>query len=94
MTSKLQITVPKAIADRVGIKPGDEIEWRSDGRTIQVVPGTAPRRTLEERLASFDESTKRQEARNREWRRTHGRRRPPTDRGWTREELYTRDRPR
>ena len=27
MTSKLQLTVPKAIADQYGIKPGDELEW-------------------------------------------------------------------
>ena len=27
VTSKLQVTVPKAIADRFGIRPGDEIEF-------------------------------------------------------------------
>jgi AbrB family looped-hinge helix DNA binding protein len=26
VTSKLQVTVPKAIAQRYGIRPGDEIE--------------------------------------------------------------------
>jgi AbrB family looped-hinge helix DNA binding protein len=95
VTSKLQVTVPKAIADRFGIKPGDDIDWRVDGPTIQVVlRGVSPRLTLDERLASFDESTRRQEARNREWRKTHGDAKPPADRGWTREELYTRGRPR
>jgi AbrB family looped-hinge helix DNA binding protein len=95
VTSKLQVTVPKAVADRFGIRPGDDIEWRVDGRTIQVVPGGAPaRRTLDERLASFDESTRRQEARNRAWRKTHGDSAPPANRGWTREELHTRGRAR
>ena len=27
VTSKLQVTVPKAIADHYGIRPGDEIQW-------------------------------------------------------------------
>ncbi|MEK7258043.1 MAG: SUMF1/EgtB/PvdO family nonheme iron enzyme, partial [Bacteroidota bacterium] len=27
VTSKLQVTVPKIIADQYGIRPGDEIEW-------------------------------------------------------------------
>ena len=28
VTSKLQVTIPKAIAEQYGIKPGDEIEFR------------------------------------------------------------------
>jgi len=27
VTSKLQLTVPKAIADQFGLKPGDELQW-------------------------------------------------------------------
>ena len=27
VTSKFQVTVPKTIADRYSIGPGDEIEW-------------------------------------------------------------------
>jgi AbrB family looped-hinge helix DNA binding protein len=27
VTSKLQLTVPKAIAEQYGIRPGDELEW-------------------------------------------------------------------
>ncbi len=38
VTSKLQVTVPKAIADRYGIRPGDEIEWVAAGDTIRVLP--------------------------------------------------------
>ena len=38
VTSKLQVTIPKAIADRHGLRPGDEIEWVSTGDAIRVAP--------------------------------------------------------
>jgi AbrB family looped-hinge helix DNA binding protein len=38
VTSKLQVTLPKAIAERFNIKPGDQIEWEAAGETIRVVP--------------------------------------------------------
>ena len=38
VTSKLQVTVPKAVADRYGIKPGDEIRFEDAGEVIRVVP--------------------------------------------------------
>jgi AbrB family looped-hinge helix DNA binding protein len=38
VTSKLQVTVPKSIADRFNIKPGDNIEWEAAGEIIRVVP--------------------------------------------------------
>ena len=92
VTSKLQITIPKAIAERFGIKPGDEVEWRAEGEVIGLVPSGAaePRLTKEERLEIFRAATERQNKRNAEW--TEGT--YPTDRGWIREELYTRGRPR
>jgi AbrB family looped-hinge helix DNA binding protein len=94
VTSKLQVTVPKAVADRFGIRPGDEIEWVVEGDTIRVRRSNARRAlTVAERLALFDDATRRQAQRNQAWRRTHGNRQP-RDRGWTRDELYTRGRPR
>jgi AbrB family looped-hinge helix DNA binding protein len=94
VTSKLQVTVPKAVADRLGIKPGDDIDWQIEGHTARVVPSmSVPRLTLEQRLAIFDASTRRQARRNAEWRRKHGAR-EPANRGWTREELYARGRAR
>ena len=42
MTSKLQVTIPKAIAQRYGIEPGTDIEWLAAGEAIRVVPPTAP----------------------------------------------------
>jgi len=94
VTSKLQVTVPKAVADRVGIRPGDDIEWIVEGDTIRVVR-LAERRPLSavERLALFDEATARQRGRNKTWRRAHGSK-APAERGWTRADLYTRGEPR
>jgi AbrB family looped-hinge helix DNA binding protein len=95
VTSKLQVTVPKAVADRFGIRPGDDIEWMVDGDTIRILR-ERDRRPLSvaERLAIFDDATARQAARNRAWRRTRGGPSRPTDRGWTRAGVYTRGRAR
>lgn len=92
VTSKLQVTVPKAIADQYGIRPGDEIAWRPAGAVIQIVPAgkQAPALSLDARLKLFDAATVRQR------RRQAGRPkpRPATDRGWRREDLYARGRAR
>jgi AbrB family looped-hinge helix DNA binding protein len=92
VTSKLQVTVPKAIAARYGIRPGDAIEWVPAGDSIRVVPagrqsrGTDPRW----RLKLFDAATERQRRR----RVSTLRRRARGGRGWTREDLYDRGRAR
>jgi AbrB family looped-hinge helix DNA binding protein len=92
VTSKLQVTLPKAIADRYGIRPGDEIDWIAAGESIRVVParGTAPSRSVDARLKLFDAATERQRMRNPAKRRA----RVPRERGWTREDLYARGRAR
>jgi AbrB family looped-hinge helix DNA binding protein len=90
VTSKLQVTIPKAIATEYGIEPGDEIDFQSAGPQIRVVPRKAARRarlSLAERLRLFDESMQRQRERDKLMKLPAE---PPTDRGWTREELYTR----
>src|ERR1700722_861863 len=98
VTSKLQLTVPKAIADRHGIKPGDELEWipAGDSIRVQLVRGKAQaghRLTVEERLALFDAGTKRlDELQADELKKNQGRRVTRENRGWTREELYDNDR--
>lgn len=90
VTSKLQVTVPKAVADRLGIAPGDEIEWRVEGEVARVSRQAAQiGKSLTERLKAFDQATRRQEERNRTWTKAR-RTRTPTGRGWTRDELYTR----
>lgn len=93
VTSKLQVTVPKALADRYRIMPGDDIRFEEAGEVIRVVPADAGRQPVrldvETRLRLFDAATRRQRAREAE--------RPELrsdKRGWTREELYRRGRSR
>jgi AbrB family looped-hinge helix DNA binding protein len=88
VTGKFQITLPKALAEQCGIRIGDELQVRSNGRSIQLDPlaGGAVRR---ERLAHFDQATARQRSRQGRLRV-----RPARSRGWTREELYRRGRTR
>ena len=104
MTSKLQLTIPKAIADRYKIRPGDDLEWIAAGDTIRVIPSSSPvkgghRRTVEERLSLFDQATMRQRAREakpvpREMSAEEDWKPHEIARGWRREDLYTRGRPR
>jgi AbrB family looped-hinge helix DNA binding protein len=91
VTSKLQVTVPKAIAARYGIRPGDEIAWVPAGDAIRVVP--AGRQGVADpqwRLKLFDAATARQRRRQ----ASRPRRRVRGGRGWTREDLYDRGRAR
>jgi len=88
VTSKYQVTVPKTIADEFNIRPGDDIEWVAMGETIRVIPQGKPAvvEDLESRLRLFDQATERLRRRRR---RSKKRSR---DRGWSREDLYTRGR--
>jgi AbrB family looped-hinge helix DNA binding protein len=96
VTSKLQLTVPKAIADHYGIKPGDELEWIPVGESIRVelVRGkakTGHQLTTKERLALFDANTKwldEIQAEQLKEAQAKGTRITRENRGWTREELY------
>jgi bifunctional DNA-binding transcriptional regulator/antitoxin component of YhaV-PrlF toxin-antitoxin module len=91
VTSKLQVTVPKVIAEQYGIRPGDEIEWVPAGEAIRVVPPARrpPVADLEFRLRLFDGATVRQRKRQAGRGSAPGKRRR-----WTREDLYRRARPR
>jgi bifunctional DNA-binding transcriptional regulator/antitoxin component of YhaV-PrlF toxin-antitoxin module len=94
VTSKLQVTLPKALARQYHIKAGDEILWVAAGDAIRVVPASGARSSLETpeaRLRLFDGATKRQRARD-----AAKKVRPvePRNRGWKREELYERGRSR
>lgn len=95
MTSKLQLTLPKAIAEQFGIRPGDDVEWVPAGEVIRVVPSrkkqAAPVLSLEARVELFDKATLRQRGReaglHRNGSTASGARR---SRGWKREDLYRR----
>ena len=91
VTSKLQVTIPKRIAVRYGIRPGADVDWVAAGDSIRVIPGPRPDErpdAARRRLELFDAATARLGARSPAG--TH----PGPDRGWTREELYGRGRPR
>jgi AbrB family looped-hinge helix DNA binding protein len=91
VTSKRQVTIPKAIADRYGIREGDELAFVPAGDVIRVVPAglSVEARPVADRLALFDAASARQRARQRAPRT---RRAKPRTRGWTRDELYDRGR--
>ena len=91
VTGKFQITLPKRLVDLYGISVGDEVELVASGEAIAIVPARAakPLLSLEERLRLFDESQRR--VRERKPLPAPG---DPEDRGWTRDELYDRGRPR
>lgn len=88
VTSKLQVTIPKAIAVAYGIRPGTDIDWVPAGDAIRVVTPSSATSASERRrrLQCFDEATARQAARERAAPQATG----ATGRGWTREDLYRR----
>lgn len=88
VTSKLQVTIPKAVADRYGIAPGDEIEWVAAADSVRIVPAKALKRTMDTatRLRLFDAATKRQRRRQAQQPTPNS----TSGRGWNREELYGR----
>lgn len=89
VTGKFQVTLPKRLVTRYGIKVGAKVEFCADGDRI--VLRTTPRKPLNrvQRLREFDRATERQ--RHRQSARSPG---TPGDRGWTRDELYSRGRSR
>ena len=88
MTSKLQVTIPKVIADRYRIEPGAEIEWLPAGDAIRVVPhpDRQPETDRARRLDLFDRATERQGLRQ------AGKlgEAATDERGWRRDDLYAR----
>lgn len=96
VTSKLQLTVPKKIADEYGIRPGDELEWIPAGESIRVQlmkkkVKSERELTVKQRVNLFDANTKwldELQARQLEDAKRNGKRITRNNRGWTREELY------
>jgi AbrB family looped-hinge helix DNA binding protein len=82
VTSKYQVSIPKALADQLGVQPGDEVEWQVAGDEFRVRPARSKEvRSVEDRLKSFDETTKRIAA----YQKKRGLK---GSRDWTREDLY------
>jgi bifunctional DNA-binding transcriptional regulator/antitoxin component of YhaV-PrlF toxin-antitoxin module len=94
VTSKLQLTVPKVIAEKYGIRPGDELEWTPAGESIRVRLVRNKTKTElkpDELLSLFDENTRwLDELQAQELKDSKAKDVRPTreNRGWTREELY------
>jgi AbrB family looped-hinge helix DNA binding protein len=88
VTSKLQVTLPKALADRFGIRPGDEIDWEVAGDGIRILTPARPAKlSVDDRIRLFDRSTQRQREREASRSKEAG---SVRDRGWKREDLYER----
>jgi AbrB family looped-hinge helix DNA binding protein len=92
VTTKLQVTLPKAVAEQLGIRPGDQIDWEVAGEVVRVIPMSkrrAEKKDLRSRLRLFDQATERQRERERMMAPAllHGKQ---EGRGWTREDLYSR----
>ena len=92
MTSKRQVTVPKALADQYGIEPGADLDWQAAGDVIRVIPpgSRTPTLSTEMRLELFNAATERQRQRELD---SPTRPAKGDDRGWTRDELYDRPSP-
>ncbi len=97
VTSKLQLTVPKKIADQYGIRPGDELEWIAAGDSIRVElvrhkAKSGQQLTAEERVALFDAGMARVDKLQAAELKANQGKPAPRHRGWTREDLYNDDR--
>lgn len=91
VTSKLQLTLPRALARQFGIEPGDDLTWLPSGDSLRLLPTSAqpPPMDPARRLQLFDAATARQKKRDRLPRVVSRK-----GRGWAREELYDRGRSR
>lgn len=90
VTSKLQLTIPKRIAEQYGIAPGDEVDLQPAGDIIRLIPPGrrgGQRLSYEERLRLFEEATARQREREKSMRLPAE---APAKRDWRREDLYDR----
>ncbi len=87
VTSKFQVSIPKNIAERAGIRVGDDIDWEAAGGVLRgnlVKPGLTGH-SVAQRLSQFDTASERQKLRQRDLVPVES-----SERGWVREELYDR----
>jgi bifunctional DNA-binding transcriptional regulator/antitoxin component of YhaV-PrlF toxin-antitoxin module len=64
VTTEVQLTLPEHLADSLGLKPGDSVQWKRDGVSLRLVrSGRSPSRlSTADRLKLFDAATLRLEA--------------------------------
>jgi AbrB family looped-hinge helix DNA binding protein len=98
VTSKLQVTIPKAVAEACAIRPGSEIVFEPAGEGIRVwLPERRQKPKRGQRawpLRLFDAATLRQQERNQRVGAALPAGGEARGRGWTREALYDRGLPR
>ncbi len=99
VTSKLQLTVPKVIADRYGIRPGDELQWTAAGDNIRIELGrgtqvAGQQLTTDEKIRLFDRGNERLNKIQKVKIKQATRKPPSKNREWKREDLYDRGFPR
>lgn len=87
ITSKYQVSIPRALVDKLGLKVGDDLAWEEAAGALraQVAQSRTQRLSVAERLRLFDAASRRLSKRETA-RKLPARR----DRGWTRADLYTR----
>lgn len=91
VTSKLQVTIPKVIAEQYAIEPGTEVYFEPAGEAVRLRLAAEPTtegHDTQYRLRLFDEATKR--LRRRQGKVLEQLGVEATDRGWRREDLYDR----
>jgi AbrB family looped-hinge helix DNA binding protein len=88
LTAKYQLTLPKGIAERAGLRPGDDVDCEPANEMVRIRRKAKSRTqpySKTDRLVLFDLATERQ---------VHRQRSAPiadeSTRGWTRDELYER----
>lgn len=89
VSSKFQISLPRELARTHRIEPGTEVFFEDAGSAIYLRCGNSrpDRDMVSDQLKRFDAAQDRQAVRNRDWSVSDI---PPSDRGWTRDELYQR----
>ena len=88
VTAKLQITIPKRLAEQVGISAGSDVEFAVVGEGIRMTPAgkrAGAELSTAERLRLFHEASARQADRDKRFAGIVS-----ADREWTREDLYIR----
>lgn len=42
ITSKFQTTVPKEVREKLGVRPGDRLVWKTEGNVVRLVAESNP----------------------------------------------------
>ena len=65
VSTKAQVTIPKRVRERAGIKPGDEVEFGGDGDVVTIKRVTRPARPGRSRGEKIVEALRGTATRNR-----------------------------